>query len=69
MSKFWALLLLSQCAQIVICSEDPHMCIRDVEVSYSVTERVPLDAYEDFESVLRDLDVQGEMRLVVRNNV
>ncbi|KAL7740382.1 hypothetical protein ACLKA6_013180 [Drosophila palustris] len=58
-----------QCAHIVKCFDDPHMCIKDVEVSYTVTERVPLDAYEDFESVLRDLDVQGEMILVTKTKL
>lgn len=65
MSKFWVLLLLSQYAHIVICAKDSHMCIKDVEVNYTVTERVPLEAYEDFASVLRNLDVLGEMKVVV----
>ncbi|TDG40376.1 hypothetical protein AWZ03_013206 [Drosophila navojoa] len=66
MCKILVLLLaiLSACAHLATSTEDPHLCIKNVEVPYTVTERVSLDNYGEFTKILKSLSVLGEMRTV-----
>lgn len=53
-------------ARLVIGARDPNICMRKIEVSYMATERTPLDSYDSsFIPILKELNVQGEMREVV----
>lgn len=53
-------------ARLVIGARDPNMCMREFKVSYTVTERSSLDSYDrEFISMLKELNVQGEIREVV----
>lgn len=50
----------------MIGAKDPNMCMREFKVSYTVTERSSLDSYErEFIPMLKELNVQGEIREVV----
>ncbi|KRG02966.1 uncharacterized protein LOC26528237 [Drosophila mojavensis] len=54
MCKIWVLLLaiLSAYIHMATSTEDPHLCIKNVEVPYTVTERVNLDNYGEFAIVV-----------------
>lgn len=66
MEKTLLVCFISFYARLVIGATDPNMCMREFEVSYTVTERTPLDSYDSsFIPILKQLNVQGEMREVV----
>nr|XP_032289052.1 uncharacterized protein LOC116649889 [Drosophila virilis] len=68
----WSILLLSLLSlyvQLATSVKDPHLCIKNVEVSYTVTERASLESYGEFASLLKMLNVPGEMRTIQKTKL
>lgn len=65
MTKVLILCFISLYARLVIGAGDSHMCIRDIQVSYTATERIPVEQYGEFMDLLMELDVPGEVKEVV----
>ncbi|XP_030569795.1 uncharacterized protein LOC115769222 [Drosophila novamexicana] len=69
MWKIVFLSFLSLYVQLATSVKDPHLCIKNVEVSYTVTERASLESYGEFANLLKMLNVPGEMRTIQKTKL
>lgn len=65
MYNLQVIFLISILPYVLLQTQDPYLCEGEVQVSYTITERIPMEEYGRFAEHFRRIGIQSSIRSVV----
>lgn len=65
MYSLQVIFLITILPNVLLQTQDPYLCEGEVQVSYTITERIPLEEYGRFAEDFRRIGIQSPIRSVV----